>query len=266
MAAGSGIEATGLLKRFGDQTVLDGLDLRVEPGTLYAVLGRDGVGKTTLLRCLAGLYRPVGGNIRWRENGQARDRFDDDFWWRRRTFWVDADANLPRALTGRQWLDAVAAIYELPAAGREGRLQDLLALLALDEVIDHAVFSLSRGQKKKLALTAAFLVAPDLLLLDEPFAGEIDPPGLEAVQTILRGLASAGAMIVVASQLSELIAPLADRVGLLAGGRIVHDGTPSELIERLGVTSLAAAVAATGEGPVVNAERVVAGLVAGRRR
>lgn len=254
------IEARALVKRFGRRTVLDGLDLGVDAGEIVAVLGRNGVGKTTLLRCLAGLYVPVAGTIRWGE----RDRFAEDLWWRRRTFWVDSEGTLPERFDGRSWLDCVAEIYGVSREGRDRRRDDLLRLLSLDGVADDRVWSWSKGQKKKLALAGAFLVAPELLLLDEPFAGEIDPPGIAAVQRVLRGLADAGSAMVLASQLGEQVTAVADRVALMARGRIVDQGPPAELLDRLGVRTLAEAVAATGSASTPDPDELVAELVAGR--
>ncbi|MGC4071031.1 MAG: ATP-binding cassette domain-containing protein [Nibricoccus sp.] len=173
-------ETRGLRKRFGDTKAVDGLDLRVARGQLYAFLGPNGAGKTTSIRMIAGLLRPDGGDIfiegiPLRENPSAA---------KRPLAYVPDDPVLYGKLRPLEYLEFVSALWDLPAATSQPRAEELLQTLSLWEKRDDYIESFSRGMKQKMALCAALIHQPTVMLLDEPLTG-LDASAARLVKDIL---------------------------------------------------------------------------------
>jgi ABC-2 type transport system ATP-binding protein len=212
----------GLIKRYGSRTALAGLDLSVPTGVVYGFLGPNGAGKTTTMRLLTGLIRPDGGNIELL--GRPFGRAD-----RRRLFDVGAIIEAPAFypfLSGRENLRALAA-SGAPTA--RARVDAMLELVGLRDRASDKVSAYSLGMKQRLAIGAAMLSEPRLLLLDEPANG-LDPAGIVAMRDTLRHMASTGTTVFVSSHILGEVQQLADVVGIIAAGRLVREARIDELL------------------------------------
>jgi len=217
----------GLSKRYGSRTALDGLDLSVPEGVVYGFLGPNGAGKTTTMRLLTGLIHPDAGSIELL--GRPFERGD-----RRRLFDVGALIESPAFypyLSGRNNLRTLAATGPTTPAGR---VDEVLELMGLASRARDKVSGYSLGMKQRLAIAAALLSDPKLLLLDEPANG-LDPAGIVAMRDTLRRLAAAGKTVFVSSHILSEVQQLVDVVGIIAAGRLVREGTISELLHDEGV-------------------------------
>ena len=209
----------GLTKRFGDALVLDALDLELRPGEILGYLGPNGAGKTVTIRLLLGLLRPSAGHARL----FGRDSRRDAVVIHRRLAYVPGEAALWPWLTGAETLAYLGNVHgSLDAAYRD----ELVGRFDLDP--DKKVRALSKGNRQKLALIAAFMVRPELLVLDEPTAG-VDVDAQEAFGAFLGELHEAlGVTILYVSHEFGAVERFVERVILVRGG-IVFDGPPAEL-------------------------------------
>ncbi len=232
---GAMIRVDAITKKFGRETVLDGLSLDIDEGELFVLLGKNGAGKTTLLKCLVGLYVPIEGTI----TIGGFDRRAEHVEIRRFTAWLADRPNMYWTFTGRGWLDMVASIYGVEPEKSSTQINQLLEIFELTEVAGKRIAYYSNGQYKKLAIASALVTNARLYLLDEPFTGEIDPPGIAAVKEILGEMQRRRDITVVMStQIADIAEPLASRVGVLHEGRIAAAGTLQELRERYRAESL----------------------------
>ena len=216
------VRAEGVTRSYAGVPVLSGVDLVVRGGDAVALLGANGAGKTTLLRILALLLRPAGGRLSLfgTEARAAPPAL------RRRIGYVGHESLCYPDLTAAENLAFYARLFAVPDAAT--RIAELLAWAGLEAAAQRPVRVYSRGMGQRLALARALLHAPDLLLLDEPFAG-LDAEAVVALQERLVALRSAGHAIVLTTHDLERAAPVATRLAVLHRGRIVwaHDG-PAE--------------------------------------
>jgi ABC-2 type transport system ATP-binding protein len=218
------ISATGLRKSFGDHVVLDGIDLSVEEGTVFALLGPNGAGKTTMVDILCTLSRPddgavlVGGHdpVRDPESVRAAIAVTGQF---------SAVDNL---LTGTENLRLMADLRHLGREEGRRRIAELLDRFDLGEAADKPVAAYSGGMRRKLDLAMGLVSRPRIVFLDEPTTG-LDPRSRRTMWDIVRGLVADGATIFLTTQYLEEADELADRIGVLDGGRLVAEGTAEEL-------------------------------------
>jgi len=218
-------EAKGLSKRFGRRTVLDGLDLTVHTGEVLVLLGENGAGKSTLMRCALGLLRPDGGTLTVlgrdpvRQAAEVRDR-------------VGYVPDVPDVLPWMTVPDLFAFLRPHYKRWSDVRAAELVEALRVP--MDVAFRHLSRGQGMKAMLAAALAPDPELLLLDEPFAG-LDPVVREDVlKGVVRGLDGAQRTVICATHELDAAARIADRVAILSGGKIERVGTVSEVVGAAG--------------------------------
>jgi ABC-2 type transport system ATP-binding protein len=218
------IEVRGLTKRYGTATAVAELTADVVPGTVTAFIGRNGAGKSTTLRLLLGLERPTAGSARIA--GRPYAELDRPL--RTVGALLDSGAAHP-GRTARAHLRWLAASNRLPAR----RVGEVLAAAGLQEAADRRVRGFSLGMRQRLGVAAALLGDPAVLLLDEPTNG-LDPEGIRWLRTTLRALAAEGRTVLVSSHLLGEVARTADRVLVLASGRLVADTTVAGLVGRDG--------------------------------
>ncbi|MFI8979695.1 ABC transporter ATP-binding protein [Pseudomonas sp. BMW13] len=221
------IRASGLSKRFGDLTAVDGLDLRVERAEVFGFLGPNGCGKSTTIRMLCGLLLPSAGEIevlgyRIPQDAEAL---------KRRIGYMTQKFSLYEDLTVAENLDFLASIQGLGRARARRRVAELLERYWLGDLRDRLSGTLSGGQKQRLALAGAVLHEPDLLLLDEPTSA-VDPQSRREFWDSLFELAEAGTTLLVSTHYMDE-AERCTRLGILDSGRLVADGSPAELMARL---------------------------------
>ncbi|MFD0537586.1 ABC transporter ATP-binding protein [Actinomadura luteofluorescens] len=215
------VEASGLVKRFGDVRALDGLDLVAEPGRVVALLGPNGAGKTTFVRSVATLVRPDGGTLRVDGVDAARDPARV----RRLIGLAYQYAAVEAAMTGRENLEMVARLFGQNRRTARASAAAVLARLSLDEVADRLVRTYSGGTRRRLDLGASLVGAPRLLLLDEPTTG-LDPRGRIELWDAIGALVADGANVLLTTQYLDEADRLADRVVIIDGGRVAAEGTP----------------------------------------
>jgi len=214
------LQLTGLLKRFGDMTAVDHIDLTVPRGSFFGLVGPNGAGKTTSLAMAVGLLKPDGGSA---------EVFGVDVWAdpvpAKQLIGVLPDGMaLPERLTGRELLTYLGLLRGLDPATVARRAQELLEVLELTEAEHTMVVDYSAGMRKKITLATALLHTPRLLVLDEPFEA-IDPVSAVTIRAILRRFVRAGGSVVISSHVMTLVEQLCDHVGVIARGRLVASGT-----------------------------------------
>jgi ABC-2 type transport system ATP-binding protein len=263
------IETEGLVKVFGSNRAVDGIDLRVPAGTVYGVLGPNGAGKTTAVKMLATLLRPDGGRARV----FGKDVVTDADAVRGRVSLTGQYASVDEDLTGMENLTLLGRLlgHRRPAA--RDRAAQLLAAFGLTEAADRQVKKYSGGMRRRLDIAASIVVTPELLFLDEPTTG-LDPHSRNGIWDAVRGLASQGTTVLLTTQYLEEADQLADDIVLIDEGRAAHRGTPAELKATIGnraevvvadpaLLTAAAAVLdqLTGSAPVLDPERRTVGVV-----
>ena len=215
------VEARGLVKRYGDVTAVDDVDLTVEPGDVYGYLGPNGAGKTTVLRMLLGLIMPTAGDVRLfgrspLEHGASALEGVAGF--------VEAPRFYPY-LTGRKNLELLAALDGGDAAKR---IDEALEIVELTDRQRHKVGGYSHGMRQRLGVAAALLRDPKLLLLDEPATG-LDPAGMRDMRALVARLSLAGTTVLLSSHLLAEVEELCNRVAIVRKGRIVFEGALADL-------------------------------------
>ncbi len=222
------VVARRLVKRYGELTAVDHVDLTVERGDVFGYLGPNGAGKTTSLRMLLGLIRPTSGSI----GLFGRDPLEQGA---RALDGVAGFVEAPRFypyLSGRRNLRLLAD-YDEPRT--RSRIEEVLDLVELRDRGNDRVGGYSHGMKQRLGIAASLLRAPRLLLLDEPTTG-LDPAGMRDMRTLVRRLSGEGITVLLSSHLLAEVEDLCNRVAIIRRGKIVYEGTLVELKERAGKT------------------------------
>ncbi len=233
---------SGLVRRFGRSTAVDHLDLAIQPGEFYGLLGQNGAGKTTTIRMIVGLLRPTEGTAGIGEF----DTWQDPVEAKRRIGVLPEEFNLYERLTGAELLDFSASMHGLNRDDAIGRRNELLDLLDLAGEAGKLVGDYSRGMRKKVALAAAIIHRPDVLFLDEPFEG-VDVVSARLIQQLLQRFTAQGATIVFSGHEMHLVERLCTRIGIMTHGRLAFEGSQKELCDMTGLDSVEDAfIAAVG--------------------
>ncbi|HEX5827931.1 MAG TPA: ATP-binding cassette domain-containing protein [Candidatus Limnocylindrales bacterium] len=246
------IDATGIRRVFGETVALDGVSVRVEPGEIYGFLGPNGAGKTTLVRVLTTLLGATEGRATVAGADVARETEAVRY----RIGVALQEASLDPGQTGRELLRLQAALFALPKAVAVARIAELIELVDLGDAIDRRVETYSGGMKRRLDLALALVHDPEVLFLDEPTTG-LDPVSRRQIWDEVRRLnREQGLTVFLTTQYLEEADELADRVGIIAKGRIVAEGTPDELKRTIGRDVVVAQV----EGDVAVARAAIEAL------
>jgi ABC-2 type transport system ATP-binding protein len=210
------LQARAISQRFGERVVLDGVDLDVPAGRVVGLLGPNGAGKTTLMRILFGVLRPDGGTVDWR----GRPATDDD---RRSWGYMPQERGLYRDMRAADLLAWVARLHgRSKAEGRE-RADKLLHQLGLGDRARDKISELSGGMAQRVQLAAAMVHGPDLLVLDEPFAG-LDPGAVAFLATVIHEHVAGGRNLLFSSHQLDLVEDLCETITLVDHGRVVLHG------------------------------------------
>lgn len=221
---------TGLTRRFNDLVAVDALDLTIEAGACFGLLGSNGAGKTTLIRMLTTLLPPSSGTARVAGFDIIRQSREV----RRRIGYVPQLLSADSGLTGRENLTLSARLYSIPRKQRRERIDQALAFMGLAEVADALVRTYSGGMIRRLEIAQAMLHRPPVLFLDEPTVG-LDPRARHAVWDRLRELRSQyGTSVLLTTHDMEEAAVLCDVVTIMHRGRMVVSGTPAALKAAIG--------------------------------
>jgi lipooligosaccharide transport system ATP-binding protein len=224
------VSGRGLVKRFGDITAVDGIDFDVRSGECFGFLGPNGAGKTTTMKMIYGLAAVDGGELSVLGLDVARNRRQV----KARIGVVPQEQNLDRDLSVREILAVQALYHGVPA---DGRIDELVDFTLLRERSGARPRELSGGMKRRLLIARALVNRPDLVVLDEPTTG-LDPQARIAVWGLLERLRSEGVTLIVTTHYMEEAERICDRLLIMDHGKIVAEGTPAELLERYGESSL----------------------------
>jgi ABC-2 type transport system ATP-binding protein len=242
------INARGLVKRFGALTAVDGIDLDVRRGTIFAILGPNGAGKTTLMRMLATLSRPDAGSA----TVMGHDLVGAAAEVRASIAMTGQFASLDEDLTGRENLVLLARLWGFRGRAARTRADDLLAAFDLADAGGRQVRDYSGGMRRRLDIAASLVVTPGVLFLDEPTTG-LDPKARQGVWDQIRDLASLGVTILLTTQYLEEADQLAERIAVIDHGRKIAEGTSRELKAATGSGFLHVALADPGQSAAASA-------------
>ncbi|WP_372630554.1 ATP-binding cassette domain-containing protein [Cohnella sp.] len=227
------IETDGLVKKFGDQRVVDGISLQVPRGSIYGFLGPNGAGKTTTIRMLATLLQPDEGSAKVmgydlaKETDQVRQRIS----------LTGQFASVDEDLSGRENLILIARLVGFARTDAKARADELLKAFHLEEAAQRQVKKYSGGMRRRIDIAASIVAAPDLLFLDEPTTG-LDPRSRNQVWDIIRALVRNGTTVFLTTQYLEEADQLADRIAVIDHGKLIAEGTSSELKALVGAGRL----------------------------
>lgn len=214
----------GLAKAYGGHVAVDGLDLEVPAGQIYALLGPNGAGKTTTLRMVAGLARPDAGRIAL----FGVDVLAEPIAAKQMLAWLPDEPLLYDKLTPSEYLAFIAGLWRLPADVAQARAEQLLTRLGLWDRRDVRCEGFSRGMKQKVALAGALIHEPRLLILDEPLTG-LDAAAARLVKDMLLERVAAGGTVILTTHILEVAERMAQRIGIIRAGRLVVEGSMAEL-------------------------------------
>lgn len=213
-------------KRFGDTQAVDSLDLNVPKGTVYGFLGPNGSGKSTTMKMIMGLLTPDSGEI----EVYGMSPQEDPLGVKRIIGYVPETPRLYEFLTGVEYLDFIGDIYGLDPAVKKERIHELMGAFDLEGHENEMIGGYSHGMKQKVAIIAALIHRPRLLILDEPLGG-LDPKSARIMKDLLHKLADDGVTTIFSTHVLEIADAVCDRVLVLDRGRKLAEGTPAEVRE-----------------------------------
>lgn len=227
------IEAKNLVKLFGKQRAVDGIDLTVPKGIVYGFLGPNGAGKTTTVRMLATLLKPDGGYAKVMGYDVAKETSEV----RKQISLTGQYASLDEDLTGIENLIMIGRLFGYTKKLAGERAMELLQAFRLEDAGKKQVKHYSGGMRRRMDIAASIIVTPELLFLDEPTTG-LDPMSRNEVWDIIRALVGAGTTVLLTTQYLEEADQLADRIAVIHRGKIIAEGTSKELKDSVGNSRL----------------------------
>ena len=221
----------GVSKSF-DRPAVDALDLTIYGGEFYALVGPNGAGKTTTLRMVVGLLKPDAGSIRI----GGIDALSNPVAAKQITAWLSDEPMIYDKLTPYEYLEFVAGLWRIDPAVAQGRARELIGWLGLEPHAHERCEGFSRGMRQKVALAGALVHDPKLIILDEPLTG-LDAGTARQVKDVLRGRVREGGTVIMTTHILEVAERMADRIGVIARGRLIAEGTLDDLRRQTGETA-----------------------------
>ena len=208
-----------LTKTYGEKKAVDGLNLHIQAGEIYGFIGHNGAGKTTTLKACCGILGFEQGEI-FVDGVSVRE---NPLECKRKIAYIPDNPDLYAFMTGIQYLHFVGDIYKVPAALRQERIEKYAAAFSLTGDLAQPIGAYSHGMKQKLALIAAFLHEPKLIIMDEPFVG-LDPKAAHTVKEMMRELCNNGAAIFFSTHVLEVAEKLCDKIAIIKDGKLIKAG------------------------------------------
>lgn len=208
----------------GSVKAVDNLNLKVEKGEIFGFLGPNGAGKTTTIKMIIGLLNPDSGSILI----DGTDIGTHPVEAKRKLGYVPDNPNLYERLTGAEYLNFMADVYQVPADLRRERIQNYIGLFDLKDAVSDLIKSYSHGMKQKIALTGALLHNPAVWILDEPMVG-LDPKSAHLLKNQMREHCDNGNTVFFSTHILEVAEKLCDRIGIIHKGKLIAIGTVDEL-------------------------------------
>ena len=251
------VQVEELTRKYGTFVAVDGMSLEIPDGGIFGLLGPNGAGKSTTVKCIAGLLRPTSGRVR--VNGV--DVAENPLGVKAMLGYVPESPVLFPTLSGRELLTLVGRMHRMDESALDGRIDELLDAFGLGEKSDHQVHSYSKGMAQKLAIAAALLPNPALLILDEALNG-LDAASAAVLKRLLRGLADTGRTVIFCSHILEVVERLCDEIAVVAHGRLRARGSVPTIMSATGASTLEQAfISLTGETDVAReASEILAAL------
>ena len=221
----------GVSKSF-DRPAVDALDLTIYGGEFYVLVGPNGAGKTTTLRMVVGLLKPDAGSI----NVGGIDALSDPVAAKQITAWLSDEPMIYDKLTPYEYLEFVAGLWRIDPAVAQARARELIGWLGLEPHAYERCEGFSRGMRQKVALAGALVHDPKLIILDEPLTG-LDAGTARQVKDVLRGRVREGGTVIMTTHILEVAERMADRIGVIARGRLIAEGTLDDLRRQTGETA-----------------------------
>ena len=213
-----------LTKRYGEKKAVDGLSLHIRPGEIYGFIGHNGAGKTTTLKSVAGILRFDEGEI-YIDGHSVRK---EPLVCKQALAYIPDNPDLYEYMTGIKYLNFIADIFGVSAADRQARIRKYADLFELTGDLAQPIAAYSHGMKQKLAIIAAWLHAPRLIVMDEPFVG-LDPKAAHLLKGMMREVCDAGGAIFFSTHVLEVAEKLCDKVAIIKGGKLIRCGTMEEV-------------------------------------
>ena len=213
-----------LTKTYGEKKAVDDLSLHIQAGEIYGFIGHNGAGKTTTLKSVAGILPFDQGEIT--VGGLSMKR--DPLICKRQMAYIPDNPDLYDFMTGIQFLNFIADIFAVPADVRQERIREYAGRFELTGDLAQPIAAYSHGMKQKLAIISAWLHAPKLIIMDEPFVG-LDPKAAHLLKGMMREFCDAGGAIFFSTHVLEVAEKLCDKVAIIQGGRLIRSGTMEEV-------------------------------------
>lgn len=227
------IQIKNISRSFGSVKAVDDLSFDVHNGEIFALLGPNGAGKTTTIKIILNMLKPDSGTV-WFD---GRPITTEDNGYKSRTGYVPESSALYENLSGREFLEFIGNLHHLPVAEVRKKSDRLLELLELGEASTQLIREYSKGMKQKLLIISALLHDPDLIILDEPFAG-LDANAVSIFREVFREQARQGKALIFCSHILEVVERLVNRILIIKDGKNLAAGTPVEIIQQTGHSSL----------------------------
>ncbi len=219
------IHTDSLSKRFGSNLAVDNLNLQIAEGEFFCFLGPNGAGKTTTIKMLTGLIKPTSG----RALLGGLDIQADPVKTKGLLGYIPDTPFLYEKLTGREFMKFVAGLYQLPQAALNGASNELLELFEIRHVADQLIEHYSHGMRQKLSFASCFLHSPKIVIVDEPWVG-LDPKNIRFVKDYLKQKTREGVTVFMSTHSLSVIEDVADRIGIIYQGKLLHTGTLKEIL------------------------------------
>ena len=213
-----------LTKTYGDKKAVDNLNLHIKPGEIYGFIGHNGAGKTTTLKSVVGILQFDEGEILI--NGKSVRTAPLDC--KRDIAYIPDNPDLYDFMTGIKYLNFIADIFKVSVADRQERIRKYADLFELTADLAQPIAAYSHGMKQKLAIIAAWLHRPKLIIMDEPFVG-LDPKASHLLKGMMRDVCDAGGAIFFSTHVLEVAEKLCDKVAIIKGGKLIRSGTMDEV-------------------------------------
>lgn len=218
------LNISNLTKRYGDKIAVDNLSLHISPGEIYGFIGHNGAGKTTTLKAAVGIMQFDSGTI----TINGLDLKNDPLGCKAKLAYIPDNPDLYEYMSGIRYLNFIADVFGVSAADRQQRIRSLADRLELTGDLAQPISAYSHGMKQKLAIIAAWLHSPKLILMDEPFVG-LDPKASHLLKQMMREHCNMGGAIFFSTHVLEVAEKLCDRVAIIKQGRLIRSGTMEEV-------------------------------------
>lgn len=218
------LKINNLTKKYGDKVAVDNISLEIKPGEIYGFIGHNGAGKTTTIRCCCGLLNFDSGEILI--NGKSIK--DDPLACKMEFAYIPDNPVLFEYLSGIEYLNFIGDVYKVGKAEREERIRKYADQFELTQNLAQPISSYSHGMKQKIAIIAALIHNPKLIVLDEPFVG-LDPIAAFKFKEIMREVCNNGGAVFFSTHVLDVAEKLCDKVAIIKGGKLIKTGTMEEV-------------------------------------